>query len=244
MIEISISLTADQVRTDLISGSRTIVIDILRATSVIITALDNGAQWVQPATSIEEARELKKKFPDAILGGERDAVKQAGFDNGNSPFEYSPAKVGGKGVILTTTNGTQALAKSFLAENVLIGAFINLSALTQKLAENDKPVHLLCAGTGGEFSMDDFLFAGAVISKLSALKSLGLDDLGLLAKDLWEDKKGDIHAALINTKHYNTLISRGFIKDLAYCLSLDTHQIVPVLDLATGRLFSSNLSYR
>jgi len=236
MNDISLSLTAAQAKKSLIKGSTAVVIDVLRASSVIITALANGAEWVLPVAEVDEARKLKKEFTDAILGGERDAVKLPGFNNGNSPFEYSREKVEGKGVILTTTNGTQALAQCKSAGEVLIGAFINLSALAERLLVSENPVHLLCAGTRGEFSMDDFLCAGAIISKLSAIKPTSLDDLGVLARSIWENKKGSIADALKDTKHYNTLLNRGFQKDLEYCLSLDLYTVVPTTYKGLRRL--------
>lgn len=236
MIEISVSLTADNARKDLIKGSRTVVIDVLRATSVIITTLENGAKWVLPVSEIHEAREHKNKFPDAILGGERDAIKIPGFDNGNSPLEYTAEKVSGRGVILTTTNGTKALENTFEADEVLIAAFLNMSTVAKYLAESDKPVHLFCAGTRGEFSMDDFLCAGGIISKLASISTIDPDDLCILAKKTWEVAKDDIQDYLSSCKHYNTLKNNNYEKDLDYCLQTDTHQNIPKMDLHTHTL--------
>ena len=230
MIDISLSLAADQVKRDLIRGSATIVIDVLRASSVIITALANGASWVMPVASVEEARSFRDKNPDSILGGERDAVKLPGFDNGNSPFEYSREKVEGKGIILSTTNGTKALAQCGDANEVIIGAFINLNSVVEKIYSSENPIHILCAGTRGEFSLDDFLCAGGIISGISKKAEISSDDLGLLAKTYWENMPRGIHDALKESLHYNTLLARGFRRDLDYCLSLDTHTIVPMLD--------------
>lgn len=236
MIKISLSLTADNAKKDLIKGSRTIVIDVLRASSVIITALHNGAEWVLPVAEIQNAWERKKENPEAILGGERDAIKITGFDNGNSPLEYTAEKVAGRGVILTTTNGTKALGNAVDAEQVLIGAIINLTAVVKYLADEEKPVHLFCAGTRGEFSMDDFLCAGGIISQLGDLKEIELDDISLLAKNTWENAKNDIQGYLSACKHYNTLLNNGFGRDLEYCLKQDRLQIVPWLDLRSGKI--------
>ena len=134
MIDISVSLTARDARKDKIKGSVTVVIDVLRATSVIITALHNGADWVLPVSRIDDAWIYKDKFSDAILGGERDAVKIAGFDMGNSPLEYTPQKVQDRGIILTTTNGTQALGHTREAREVLIASFLNITTIVDHLA--------------------------------------------------------------------------------------------------------------
>jgi 2-phosphosulfolactate phosphatase len=229
MIDISISLTADQARKELITGSITVVIDVLRATSVIITALGNGADWVKPVIEVDAAWKLKKDHPDAILGGERDALKIKGFDNGNSPFEYSEDKVIGKGIILTTTNGTKALNNSHDADEVLIGAFLNMNSVADYIVKSEKRTHILCAGTRGDFSLDDFLCAGGIISGISIYSDVNLDDLGLLARKFWESE-GSNNDKLRDCKHYNTLIERGFEKDLEYCLGMDTHDVVPRME--------------
>ena len=236
MIDISISLTASQAREDKIKGSRTVVIDVLRATSVITTALANGAKWVLPVRTLEEAHEQKLKYPDSILGGERDAVKLPGFDNGNSPFEYSASKIDGKEVILSTTNGTLALSKTSEADEVLIAAFLNLTAVVEELSKSDKSIHILCSGTKGEFSMDDFLCAGALISELSKITSIDLDDLGTLAVNSWIDGKADIHAYLSTCKHYNILKNNGYGRDLEYCFKVDMLTVVPKMEM--GRILT------
>jgi 2-phosphosulfolactate phosphatase len=231
MIEISLSISAQEARMDLIHGSVTVVIDVLRATTVITTALYNGAEWVLPVSQVEDAWKFKKEFPDAILGGERDAMKITGFDNGNSPLEYSREKVQGRGIILTTTNGTQALGNTNRATQVLVSAFINLTATVEYLTKTDYPVHLLCSGTNGEFSMDDFLCAGGIISKLGNKASVITDDLGNLARQSWESQTGLIIDTLSSCKHLNTLKNNGFTRDLDYCLKLDTHQILGMMDM-------------
>jgi len=222
--KIHITLTARDIRADELRGKITVVIDVLRATSVIITALSNGARWVQTVATIEEALQLKS--PDVLLGGERDAMPIAGFDFSNSPLDYTVERVLNKGIVLTTTNGTLALSKSGSAEEVLIGAFINQRALTNYLAAQHLPVELICAGTNGEFSLDDFLCAGLICSTLQKSGGFEFDDLGRLAIQSWNQSRIDIHAALSGTTHYNVLKSKGFNIDLDYCLQKDTHNIL------------------
>ena len=133
---------------------------------------------------------------------------------------------GGKGVILTTTNGTKALNKSRDADEIIIASFLNLGSVIKHLKASQKPVHLLCSGTRGEFSLDDFLCAGGIISGLMIYPDFIMDDLSLLAKKFWESE-GSIHNKLRECRHYNTLVKNGFRKDLDYCFSVDSQDVVP-----------------
>ena len=135
-------------------------------------------------------------------------------------------KVAGKGIVLSTTNGTLALSKCGLAEEVLVGAFLNQNALTDYLAARNLPVELICAGTNGEFSLDDFLCAGLICSTLRSAGPAESGDLGRLAIQTWEAAKADIHTALSSATHYNVLRNKGFLADLDYCLTRDSHPVI------------------
>ena len=127
-----------------LAGGTVVIIDILRASSTIITALHNGAKRVIPCGTPEEARQIREQShaDDVLLGGERGGVLIEGFDCGNSPAEYAPGRVAGKTIAFTTTNGTQALLKSAAAETILIGAFVNRRAVAERLHDDQRPVHL------------------------------------------------------------------------------------------------------
>jgi len=221
---IHITLTARDIREEDLRGKIAVVIDVLRATSVIVTALSNGASWVKTVASIEEAFQLKT--PDVLLGGERHALPIDGFDFSNSPLEYTVERIRNKGIVLTTTNGTLALSKCGTADEVLIGAFINHQALTDYLSAQNQPVELICAGTNGEFSLDDFLCTGLICSTLQKSGGFEFDDLGRLAIQSFNQSSSDIHAALSGARHYNVLRSKGFEMDLDFCLQRDTHNIL------------------
>ncbi len=152
---------------DELAGGAVVVIDVLRATTSIIHAMAAGAREVIPCLEIDEARSVAARFPPetALLGGERGGLKIKGFDLGNSPEEYNRATVGGKTVVLTTTNGTRAMMLCRQAKRVLIGGFVNASAVARALAPEEK-VHLLCAGTDGKVTREDVLFAGRVADQL------------------------------------------------------------------------------
>ena len=147
-----------------LSATTCVVFDILRATSSMITALANGAAEIFPVKTIEEAFTLRKKMPDALLGGERHGERIEGFDLGNNPFEYTA--LAGKRIISTTTNGTIALRACERAGRVLVGALLNLAALRDELART-RPAEILlvCAGTFETFALEDAIAAGLLATE-------------------------------------------------------------------------------
>lgn len=157
-----------------IEGKIAVVIDVLRATSVITTALYNGASEVVTTVEIEEALNYRDK--NSILGGERKALKIDGFDLSNSPCEYRKEIVAGKRVILTTTNGTRTINKSIKAESILIGCMLNGKAIAKKIVECNRDTCIVCAGTKGRFSLDDFICAGKILNDIVECINVELDD--------------------------------------------------------------------
>ncbi|MBW8382238.1 MAG: 2-phosphosulfolactate phosphatase, partial [Youngiibacter sp.] len=131
-MRIDIAISGDHVNADLVKGKTVIVVDTLRATTVIITSLVNGAKSVVPVSTVEDALSIMKRMENAVLGGERKAKKIEGFNFSNSPLEYSKEAISGKNVILTTTNGTKAISRSKDGARVLIGALVNAKAVARK----------------------------------------------------------------------------------------------------------------
>src|SRR3989339_400165 len=144
-----------------LAGATVVVIDVLRASTTIIHALNAGAAEIIPCGEVEQARALAADFPreEVVLGGERGGLPIDGFDLGNSPSEYTPDRVAGRTIVFTTTNGTRAMMRCRKAGRVLIGAFVNASAVAEQLVGCER-ISLLCAGTEGEYSRDDILMAG------------------------------------------------------------------------------------
>lgn len=207
------------------SADISIVIDVLRASSVIITALANNTPFIIPTASIEEAHDLSKRYTNALLAGERQAVKIEGFDRGNSPLEGLSGSQG-KPLILTTTNGTLTLSKVTHSKEVIIASFLNLQAVADYVnSSKASKIHIACAGTNGNFSLDDFLMAGGLTSKFSD-DNTTLDDLSIAAAQLYQNNYRDLHRALNKTTHYNTLFKNGFIQDLDFCLQLDLYDTI------------------
>jgi 2-phosphosulfolactate phosphatase len=161
------------IETESMKDGTAVIIDILRASSTIITALDNGALRVVPCGTPEEAVQLKHgSAPGSVLlGGERGGVRIAGFDLGNSPAEYPPDVMTGRTVAFTTTNGTRALLKASSAKQILVAAFLNRNAVVDRLNRDYLPTHLICAGTDGVVTGEDVLFAGAIVDGLQQRSS-------------------------------------------------------------------------
>ena len=150
-----------------LAGGTAVVIDVLRASTTIVHALHAGAREVIPCEEVDEAQAVAAELPadDVILGGERNGILIEGFDLGNSPDDYTPDRVGGRTVVFTTTNGTRAIKCATEAQRVLIGGFVNASAILQELLHAEQ-VHLICAATDGRIGRDDVLLAGMLVERI------------------------------------------------------------------------------
>ncbi|MGI5891969.1 MAG: 2-phosphosulfolactate phosphatase [Bacillota bacterium] len=208
-----------------------IAIDVLRATSTIINALDKGAKEVFPIAEIDDAFALKRLFPDAILSGERKGNIIEGFQFGNSPLEFTCEKIKGKSIISCTTNGTSAICAAQKADELWLGAVTNTPAVAEKLwAEAKKDVVLLCSGTGGQPSLDDVLGAGAIIDHLNLYKSdAKLTDAAKIAYDIYNIYKDDLLSGLKISEHGQKLDSLGYKEDVLFCSRLGYNKVVPKL---------------
>lgn len=171
-MKISLTHTVASIDSDLLVNKSAVMFDILRASSTVSTALANGCKEIIPVVEVEDAFKLAETFPENsfLLGGERGAVKVAGFHLGNSPLEYCTDMVKDKTVILTTTNGTKAIRRAAEGSSqVLIGSILNASAVARELMARGQDVALVCAGTRGQFSLEDTLAAGLVLRQLLKL---------------------------------------------------------------------------
>jgi 2-phosphosulfolactate phosphatase len=151
-----------------LEGGVAVVIDVLRATTTMIHALAAGCDAIIPCAEIDEARKVAESLPTgtALLAGERQGLPIEGFDLGNSPGDCTPANCSGKTLVMTTTNGTRAILASLEAARVLVAAFVNRSATVEALKADGRPIHLVCAGTDGQISLEDSMFAGSVAHEI------------------------------------------------------------------------------
>lgn len=207
-----------------------VIIDIFRATSSICYGIENGAQAIIPVSEVEECAAYRDKGAGYLLAAERDGSVVDGFDFGNSPFSYTAEKVAGKTVVLTTTNGTHALHLSRSAKKVVIGSFLNLTALSNWLKLQNDNILLVCAGWKNNFNLEDTAFAGAVTDRLRQTGNYTLDDPAIAALDLFQLARPDISAYLSKTSHGERLRKLGIEKDIAFCLNVDITTAIPVLE--------------
>ncbi|NBV56455.1 MAG: 2-phosphosulfolactate phosphatase [Bacteroidetes bacterium] len=201
-----------------------VVIDILRATSTITTIINNNAKALIAVK--KESGALEYKNDDYLIGGERNGETIPGFDFGNSPFDYKKDLVRNKTVILTTTNGTKCIEMSSNASEVIIGSFLNLTAVVNYVQGKGKDIVLFCAGWKDKVNLEDSLFAGAFALKIqNAIK----DDSTLLCMKAYENGKEDLFETLKKSNHFNRLKNKGVVDDIKYCCNIDTTDVVPKL---------------
>jgi 2-phosphosulfolactate phosphatase len=221
-----------------------VVVDILRATTTIVHALAAGAQAVIPLLDVAEARHTAQQLDtQTVLGGERGGKRIEGFHLGNSPTEYTTSAVSGKTVVFTTTNGTKAMQLCRGAERVFIGAFSCFSAICRELLQQDH-VDILCAGTDGQITREDVLFAGAVVDDLvrSSPTPLELNDQADIAADAWRNARRDFSAlkpladCLRASRGGRNLLEIGHERDIEIAAQIDKFDFVAELDLTAWRI--------
>jgi len=230
-----------------LAGSTVVVVDLLRATSTICQALAAGARDVVPFLEVDEARAAADKLHRSkyVLGGERKGKQIEGFDLGNSPGDYTPERVAGRRLLITTTNGTQALRHARLAERVVVGSALNRAAVTEAIRRAER-VDILCAGTEGQVSQDDLLGAGAIVHGLgdrwqrNELAESVEDDWAKLleaARSASCSPSEQLAIELRPTPGGRNLLGIGLDDDLVFCAQLDRLEIVPELDTKAWRIY-------
>jgi 2-phosphosulfolactate phosphatase len=227
-VRIDVAATPDGLEAAAVAASTVLVIDVLRASTCIVTALANGCEAIVPVASPEEARRCAAALDNALIAGERRGEPLEGFDLGNSPLEFTRGRVGGRTVVMTTSNGTRALVAARSAAAVGVAAFINQAAAAAWALARGRDVLLLCAGERGARSLEDYICAGMLVERLAAgepgaaptteaERAMGAarpygKDVGRLAQDS-------------SWARHLAAVGRG--RDVAACLALDTRALVP-----------------
>lgn len=225
-----------------VSDTTCVVFDVLRATSVFVTALANGAKAIIPVEDISEALDFRRQRPDVLLGGERNGLRITSvltggvdFDFGNSPRECTPERVRGKTVVSTTTNGTLALRACAHAKRTFVGSFLNLGAIAEALT-NDLPTRLtlVCAGTGENVALEDILAAGALCERLmTTCDNFEERDSASIAHRLFVATRNELSAAVCASQNARRLLEDTDLRDdVEYCLQVDPFKVAPILDKA------------
>ena len=235
-MKIDLSFSAGQFDELQLREKNIIVIDVLRASSTITIALNNGAREVIPVANIESAVKISGSlFGEVTLrGGERNGKIIEGFNLGNSPMEYSETAVKGKSIIYCTTNGSVAMAKSRYARTLAVGSFINLTATTDFIRNENKDFLFICAGRAnsiGNFSLEDVVCSGMMIQNLLKADSLEveLSDSAKAAHALSKSFGRSILKMLKTSEHGKYLIGIGFAEDLKICAQVDSVPVLPIL---------------
>jgi 2-phosphosulfolactate phosphatase len=217
-----------------LQGRLVVVIDVLRASSTIVVALANGARTVIPFDSTDEVITRSKSFErsEVILAGERKMRTVPGFDLGNSPSEFTPEIVGGRTILFSTSNGTAALLALQGARDVLIGSFLNFSAvlaMVRSACRSGIDVALVCAGSDGQFALEDAVCAGHFVRGMTKrMANVALNDAARIAALADRRYAADLRRLFEESSHGRALADAGYGDDLLLCASVDTHPVVPV----------------
>ena len=228
-MKVQVIPNAGEARADQFVHKTTVVLDVLRATSTIVTALSEGATGILPVETVMEAKTLHRQGD--LLGGERFCRNIAGFDFGNSPLEYTPERVSGRRIILTTTNGTRAVQKAVRSDHVLAGSLLNADSCASMAISLRRDIVLFCAGTHDEFALEDGICAGLLLDRLQryAGNALEIDDLGFAMLGFYRQHAANITEIMRMSASGKRLAKLGFGKDVAFCSQIDRTAAVPRL---------------
>ena len=228
---VSVYLLPELAAAERLAEGIAVVIDVLRATTTIVTALAAGCNAIYPCATVEEARRTadEMRVGRVLLAGERDGLPLPGFDQGNSPGEFTPARCRGLALVMTTTNGTRALLHSSFAARTLVAGFVNFSAVCEQLRQDVRPVHVICAGDAGQVAMEDALLAGAFVDFLCDVTDVRLNDAARLAWDCFENHGRILDGALEVCAGGVRLRNLGYDDDVRAAARVDQFALVPEL---------------
>jgi len=226
MNQIELCLSPEMLHLFSLKGKTVVVIDILRATSCMTTAFAHGIKEIIPVKELEECRVLQSK--GYLAAAERGGEKVEGFELDNSPFSYMNPELNGQTIAMTTTNGTKAIKESADASEIVIGSFLNISALSQYLIQKNEDIFVLCAGWKGEVSMEDTLFGGALVGRLKD-HFQAANDAARLANSVYREAEVNILRYMRDCSHFQRLTRLGLEKDIEFCFSQDIYEVIPYI---------------
>ncbi len=230
-MNINTYVSGRELRPGELNGTTAVVVDVLRTSTVIITAIESGCDRIVPVASAEEAvRTLRSVEGDSVLGGEIGISKIPDFHLGNSPSEYIQQAVKGKILLYTTTNGTRAIRATFNAAFSCVASLQNTDAIADMLVQRGEDIKIICAGNDGAMAIEDFFGAGAIVERIIEKRPDAnlVDDCTLLTLKLYREYKGRLHELLEGSAHYEHLKSSEYSHDIEACFRENTSNIVPI----------------
>jgi 2-phosphosulfolactate phosphatase len=236
-VRLDVAVTPDLLSARDLPTSTVLVVDVLRASTSIVTALANGCVAVVPVTDAEEARRRAAGIRDALIAGERRGEPLQGFDLGNSPLEFSAARVGGRTIVFTTSNGTRALVAVRAAAAVGVAAFVNASAAAAWAVAQGRDIVVACAGERGAVSLEDHVCAGVLVERALTAEPLASTTPAAAEALALARRYGKDVARLANDSGWaRHLAASGRRADVIACLALDTTTLVPVYRAAVDKV--------
>lgn len=230
-MNVEVFLTASSATEDDLKGKAVIVVDVLRACSTIVTALNHGARAVIPVADMAEAGKMAAHMDPStgLMGGERGGLKIDGYTLGNSPQDYTPDVVQGKTVVLNTSNGTRAFTLARGAAEVAAGCFLNVSKAIEFAWRAENDVAIVCAGSDDRVSLEDLLCAGLILNQLwNGTEPAQRSDAAHIALTQYAHDRDDLATAIMRSNHARRLLELGFDEDVAYCAQVDALPLLPV----------------
>ncbi|SDL46545.1 2-phosphosulfolactate phosphatase [Catalinimonas alkaloidigena] len=227
MRKIDVCLSPELVGSFDLSGKLVVVVDILRATTCMVTALAHDVAQILPVATLEECQPYCQR-DGFVTAGERNGIQLAWMDLGNSPLAYTSGDYAGKTVVMSTTNGTLALDRSRAADQVIVGAFVNLKAVTEYVKAQSRDVLIVCAGWKGMVNLEDSLFAGALVDRVEG-EFQHETDAPLVVQLMYRQAAADLSGTVYRSAHVRRLHNLGIKDDIDFCLTPSLFSLIPVL---------------
>jgi 2-phosphosulfolactate phosphatase len=237
-------MTREEIVPERLAGATAVVVDVFLATTTLLTILENGARSVLPVASLEEAEEACARLDASgvLRGGEQDAARIVGYDHGPFPGEYPPETVAQRDVVFVTTNGTRAIADAAPAERVLLGCLRNAPAVARYLeGSGTDSVYLICAGSAGRFTVEDFLAAATILSRMDTA-GWRLNDGAWMALDFMQRYRGKELEALKQSRAGRWFFEHDRVDDFEFVGDIGASDLVP--EVREGRLEEASAQIR
>jgi len=233
MMKLDVLITPGEQLPGDVASRTVVVVDVLRASSTIVEALAAGARALYPVAEVEEALRLANTLgrDDVLLCGERKSLAIDGFDLGNSPGDFTPERVAGKMIVMSTTNGTGALVAASVGARVIVGSWLNLSAVVDELVRTNAEPIFYCSGREGRFALEDAVCSGIMAARVIAAAGEDMDwelNDGAMAALAMADRYADPDELFRLTAAGKQIVEVGLREDLAFCALTDRHGVVPV----------------